>query len=607
MINTMCPECSAKFFVAENLVAGKTIRFRCRKCGGTIIVDGTLQSGDGEKPAGSGELGADAALLSHMPPPVSDGPPAAGNEEASSGVRAVMKTMPFGSVGTSVPSPMLGDLALALASSPESPAPPTASSLDSVTLVPPREGPDSEVQTHRLGDATSTPTEAPPANTAAQPIVATEPDPPAPILAAASDPIPEPEPSPVSQPAIKTPLPGDADAPVSKPRHALRGIGLQQAVFTVPEDDGFDVPVDMDESAPEEVEVEPAPMLAMKPFMKPAPPKPKGITSAPGGAGPNLPVPKAAGPAKPLGLKPGKAKLSPPQDDDHVDFSTMGRFSRTSLSLPPPERSFGAPVIEDRAPTKPKRAPMAPASAILTAVDSATLEAATAVKPSRNGLYIALGSVFGLLLIGGALIVARGSFAPQQPVAAVTATATEDEAPVRTAPPVTTRPAETAVPAVPDTAAKPAETATGTPPPAETATGGAKPAETKPAETKPGETKPPATTDTPPKPTETKTAEPAPTPTPASADIAFDKGAAAAAVGGAKGAASGCKQEGGPQGNARVSITFAPSGRVSSASVEGPPFAGTPVGGCVASKFRGIKVPAFTGAPVTVRATVPIF
>jgi hypothetical protein len=55
-----------------------------------------------------------------------------------------------------------------------------------------------------------------------------------------------------------------------------------------------------------------------------------------------------------------------------------------------------------------------------------------------------------------------------------------------------------------------------------------------------------------------------------------------------------------------VKVTFAPSGNVTSAQVEGPPFAGTPVGGCIASAFRGAKVPPFSGAPVTVSKSFSI-
>lgn len=85
---------------------------------------------------------------------------------------------------------------------------------------------------------------------------------------------------------------------------------------------------------------------------------------------------------------------------------------------------------------------------------------------------------------------------------------------------------------------------------------------------------------------------------PAAAAAPFDRGAAAAALGGVN--VAGCKKPDGPTGTGHVTVTFAPSGNVTSAVVDSPPFAGTPVGGCVAGKFRGAHVPAFSGGNVTV-------
>lgn len=81
---------------------------------------------------------------------------------------------------------------------------------------------------------------------------------------------------------------------------------------------------------------------------------------------------------------------------------------------------------------------------------------------------------------------------------------------------------------------------------------------------------------------------------------AFDRAAATAALSAAADEARGCTQEGGPTGRGKIEVTFAPSGDVTSATVEGPPFAGTPVGGCVASAFSGARVPPFDGSPVSV-------
>ncbi|HVJ22257.1 MAG TPA: zinc-ribbon domain-containing protein [Polyangiaceae bacterium] len=89
-------------------------------------------------------------------------------------------------------------------------------------------------------------------------------------------------------------------------------------------------------------------------------------------------------------------------------------------------------------------------------------------------------------------------------------------------------------------------------------------------------------------------------PAPAAAAAPFSISAAQAALGSAAGGAGSCKKPGGPTGSGKVQVTFAPSGRVTSANVAGPPFAGTAVGGCVAGVFRRAKVPPFSGNPVTV-------
>jgi hypothetical protein len=85
---------------------------------------------------------------------------------------------------------------------------------------------------------------------------------------------------------------------------------------------------------------------------------------------------------------------------------------------------------------------------------------------------------------------------------------------------------------------------------------------------------------------------------PQASSAPFDRGAAAAALGAVS--VSGCKKSDGPTGSGHIRVTFAPSGSVQSAVVDQPPFAGTPVGGCVMGKFRSAHIPAFAGAPVSV-------
>lgn len=94
-------------------------------------------------------------------------------------------------------------------------------------------------------------------------------------------------------------------------------------------------------------------------------------------------------------------------------------------------------------------------------------------------------------------------------------------------------------------------------------------------------------------------AAPPAAPAAAAADQPFNMGAAKASLGAIAGAVQGCKR-GDTSGSGRVVVTFAPSGAVQSAVVTDPPFAGTPTGSCVASRFRSAHVPAFSGSPFEV-------
>jgi hypothetical protein len=67
-----------------------------------------------------------------------------------------------------------------------------------------------------------------------------------------------------------------------------------------------------------------------------------------------------------------------------------------------------------------------------------------------------------------------------------------------------------------------------------------------------------------------------------------------------------CRNAADPSGIAKVVMVFSTSGRVTSATVSGPPFAGTTTGGCIASRFRALRLPAFDGERRTIRKTVVV-
>jgi len=83
-----------------------------------------------------------------------------------------------------------------------------------------------------------------------------------------------------------------------------------------------------------------------------------------------------------------------------------------------------------------------------------------------------------------------------------------------------------------------------------------------------------------------------------SAESPFDRGAAAAALGAID--VGSCYAPDGPTGPGHIRVTFDPSGKVSTALVDTPPFTKTPTGNCIATKFSQAKVPAFSGSPVRV-------
>jgi hypothetical protein len=84
----------------------------------------------------------------------------------------------------------------------------------------------------------------------------------------------------------------------------------------------------------------------------------------------------------------------------------------------------------------------------------------------------------------------------------------------------------------------------------------------------------------------------------------IDMAALKSSLNGAAAQASSCRQAGDPSGSAQAKVTFAPSGRVTSAQVTGAPFAGTATGGCIAARLRAARIPAFSGDHVTVGKTI---
>jgi hypothetical protein len=99
---------------------------------------------------------------------------------------------------------------------------------------------------------------------------------------------------------------------------------------------------------------------------------------------------------------------------------------------------------------------------------------------------------------------------------------------------------------------------------------------------------------------------PAPSPLEAlgAARTDFDRPAAAISLAAAARSAGACLAPEETGRTARVHVTFSPSGRATSATVDGGPLTGTAAGACVARALRGARVHAFGGEPVAVATTV---
>jgi len=105
--------------------------------------------------------------------------------------------------------------------------------------------------------------------------------------------------------------------------------------------------------------------------------------------------------------------------------------------------------------------------------------------------------------------------------------------------------------------------------------------------------------ETPPPPPVFEAPQPPPPPGPE-----FSREAAQSALEDAAALAATCRQDDTTAGAVRVAVTFVPTGQATVAVVESGVVRGTPVGSCVAAKFRTAKVPPFSGTKVTVHKTM---
>lgn len=282
---------------------------------------------------------------------------------------------------------------------------------------------------------------------------------------------------------------------------------------------------------------------------------------------------------------------------------SLADLARKAPSEPPPEPP-AAPAPSSAAATKPIR----PAAAVTAASATTTETEAAATKPSgsKAGLWLALALV---AVAGVGFALTRATPQETAPTATIVAAKPPEAVPAADPAPAPQATAE-AVPAASADADKPIEIdlPEGPPPTAKPTT----PSAAKPSGAVAKEGVLPSSANEP-SDTEAKPSAPSAAALPrpeipkAAAGTPFDRDAAAKALAtAAANASSNCKKEGDPSGVASVQVTFAPSGRVTSATVSGPPFSGTATGGCIASTLRRSQIPAFDGEKVTVGKTIVI-
>lgn len=334
---------------------------------------------------------------------------------------------------------------------------------------------------------------------------------------------------------------------------------------------------------------------------------------------------------------PAHDALRPKQDDELV---SLGKSGTAAPEMGPPTIDVSALTAE--APPEPPNAESADPHAVTPTESSASIPTPTeaiapapaareeAREPGSEGFPRAPSTpkknpwpavAAAAAVVGLAWFFTHGKKPPEAPQAEL-----ETNTPARTAAPdpmsapaepalgPTAQPAQAAEPASPaGSATAPEPNTVATPQstekrsasaavPSPKADTGAAPKEKKSGEAPESKPAEPRTSEA--KPAETKPAAPEPKEVAVGGD--FDKSAASEALGAAAAEASGCRKEGDPSGVAIVHVTFSNTGHATRAVIEGPPFAGTATGGCIASTLRKATVPPYGGDRVTVTKKVVI-
>ncbi len=592
-----CPSCDAKYTITDDKVVGKKIKVRCKTCGTQILVDGTGSLPQGEQPSTGSETdsASDSGTQPESLPPSAEASMQSNETDAwtvnlseteertmttSDIVEAALKNEL--SADVFVWKDGMGDWLL-VTDVPElrdaieaakGKAPASKDHTPGGTDVAAKLGGSKAATAAKAADAKSSPNAAPsPAEPAEKrgPIVAA----PGSALAKKMASAKAASLAPKAEPAPDKPKEAKEAKPLPEKKAAMRTAskrpGSTHDLFAAVEQAGSEI--DVDTSGADEPEHKATGARNENSVLFSLDALKTGATTTKAAPTPGTPAKKAPPP-------PTKRLEDLMTFDAPAPMGAIGG----GLLLSGNDALLTAP-----APPPPKPEPK-PVPVIVATPGAAPVMAA---KPKNKAVMIAL-VVVGVGVVGTAgAFIALKLAAPETPaVASASASAPVGAAPSASAPAVpSTPPAASA--AVAAASAEPE-----TPAPSSAVAPNSKaPATGKPvAATKPGEGKEPSKPSKP---------ESKPEPTPAAAG-SFSKDAAVAALSVAASQATVCKKPEGPWGTGKCLVTFAPSGRVTTANVTGAPFAGTPVGGCVSSVFRRAKIPAFNGEPVTVSKSFTI-
>ncbi len=550
-----CDSCGAKYTIADEKVAGKTVKIRCKKCGATMVIDGHAAPAAAAHSsiAPSAAIEAVGGWMLHT---------GEGDQETLS-VEQIVERYRDGRLDGSayVWRDGMTDWKL-LRDVPE---------LFSVCV--------SSVGT------VGAPAKAPPA-AASRPVEsARRASAPPPSMPIDSAPIGDDE----STVAREVPSPRVVTEPVAVPRASNRGpladlVASSATASSAPQAPSALTGQRNDNSV----------LFSLASLSK----------SGPGGNAPTAPGSDASGLIDMRALAavaPKPAVASAPKVDDIMNLSSGGLFGGGAVS-PVMTQTYQA-----------VQAPLGGSAAAGGGVSGKTLAFA-----------VGGGVLFVLVAVGGVFVAMKK--APDAAVAAAPATAMVAEAPkaadvatlapapvaaepVKTLEPAKVAPEEQKAPKAP----KPVASA---PASAPTSKGGvsssaaaaalfgpggaaSKPAPAPVAMAKPVAAASPASLESAMSAAATKpapSAAPKPAAPAAASGPAFDRGAASAELRRIADAVGSCRKSNGPTGDGHVSIAFRNDGTVEHVDVDRPPYQGSPVGACVATKFKLARIPAFGGS-----------